>query len=82
MNADGSNPVRLTQAPGRDAHPHFSRDGRRILFQSPRANSQDTNIYLMNSDGSNAVQLTKLKGFAGVPVYAPDEKLMIVLRCD
>jgi Tol biopolymer transport system component len=26
MNADGSNPVRVTYAPGRDAHPYFSRD--------------------------------------------------------
>jgi Tol biopolymer transport system component len=28
----------------------------------------------MNSDGTNPVQLTNLKGFAGVPVYAPNEK--------
>src|SRR5579871_45020 len=57
MNADGSNPVRLTYSPGRDAHPCFSRDGRKILFQSPRENSQDTNIYVMNSDGANVMQL-------------------------
>jgi TolB protein len=77
MNADGSSPIRLTHAPGRDAHPYFSRDGRQILFQSPRANGSDTNIYRMNSDGSNVVQLTALKGFAGVPVYSPDEKLVV-----
>ena len=77
MNADGSNPVRLTRAPGRDAHPFYSRDGRRILFQSPRANGKDTNIYVMNSDGSNVIQLTNLKGFAGVPEYSPDEKLIV-----
>src|SRR3972149_2153381 len=47
MEADGSNPVRLTDAPGRDAHPYYSRDGRRIVFQSPRANRSDTNIYVM-----------------------------------
>ena len=78
MNADGSNPTRLTRVPGRDAHPFFSRDGRRIIFQSPRANGQDTNIYVMNSDGSNVVQLTNLKGFAGVPVYSPDERLIVL----
>jgi Tol biopolymer transport system component len=42
MNADGSSPVRLTHASGRDAHPYFSRDGRRIIFQSPRANGEDS----------------------------------------
>ena len=31
----------------------------------------------MNSDGTNVVQLTNLKGFAGVPVYSPDEKLIV-----
>lgn len=77
MNADGSNPVRLTNAPGRDAHPYFSRDGRKIVFQSPRANGVDTNVYVMNSDGSDAKQLTHLKGFAGVPVYSPDEKQIV-----
>src|SRR6266853_272449 len=77
MNADGSNPIRLTRSPGRDAHPYFSPDGRRIVFQSPRANGDDTNIYVMNSDGSNVMRLTNLKGFAGVPVYSPDEKLIV-----
>jgi Tol biopolymer transport system component len=76
MNADGSNPVRLTNTPGRDAHPQFSKDGQRVVFQSPRANGKDTNIYTMNSDGSSVKQLTSLKGFAGVPVYSPDEKLI------
>lgn len=77
MNADGSSPIRLTYAPGRDAHPYFSRDGRRIAFQSPRANGEDTNIYVMGSDGSNVVQPTTLKGFAGVPVYSPDETSIV-----
>lgn len=77
MNSDGSNPRRLTNAHGRDAHPFFSYDASRIVFQSPRANGVDTNIYVMNSDGSNVVQLTNLKGFAGVPVYSPDEKLIV-----
>jgi TolB protein len=77
MNADGSNPVRLTRARGRDAHPYFSRDGRRIVFQSPRANGGDTNLSLRRSDGANPVQLTHLKGFAGVPAYSPDDRLIV-----
>ncbi len=77
MEADGSHPVRLTYAPGRDAHPSFSPDDRRIVFQSPRANGRDTNIYTMGVDGSHVVQLTNLKGFAGVPVYSPDGKSIV-----
>lgn len=77
MNADGSNITRVTRAPGRDAHAYFSRDGRRIVFQSPRAGGVDTNVYVMDADGSNAVRLTNLKGFAGVPVYSPDEKSIV-----
>jgi TolB protein len=42
MNADGSDPKRLTRMNGRDAHPYFSKDGKRIVFQSPRANRVDT----------------------------------------
>jgi len=76
MNADGTNPRRLTHTLGRDAHPFFSRDGQKIVFQSPRANGVDTNIYVMNSNGSNVAKLTNLKGFAGVPVYSPDQKLI------
>lgn len=60
VNVDGSNLIRLTYAAGRDAHPFSSRDGRRIVFQSPRANGEDTNIYVMNSDGSNLQSLTEL----------------------
>jgi hypothetical protein len=73
MDADGANAARLTHAPGRDAHPFLSRDGRRMIFQSPRANGRDTNIFVQNLDGSGLVQLTDVSGFAGVPVYSPDE---------
>src|SRR5260370_34570179 len=74
MRADGSHAVRLTYAPGRDAHPFFSHDGRRIVFQSPRANGEDTNIDLMDAHGSHGLELTHLKDFAGVPVFSPDER--------
>lgn len=54
MNADGSDRVELTSAPGQDWYTDWSADG--IAFVSQR----DTNheIYLMKLDGSNQTRLT------------------------
>jgi TolB protein len=71
MNPNGTGRVRLTHAAGRDAHP-LPPDGRRLVFQSPRANGEDTNLYVMDTSGADLRQLTRLRGFAGVPVYSPD----------
>jgi TolB protein len=70
---------RLTQTPGRDAHPAFSPDGQTIVFQSPR-NEGDTRLFTMKPDGSEQRELIPTKGFCGVPVYAPDGK-RIALMC-
>lgn len=74
MDAAGTNVTRLTHSPGRDAHPYFTLDNTKIVFQSPRGNRFDTNLYVMKSDGSEVIPLTNLKGFAGVAVCSPDQK--------
>ena len=56
MNADGSNPTRLTQNRDFNAFPAWSPDGTKIAFWSNRNNSSD--IYVMNADGSNPTRLT------------------------
>jgi len=71
MGIDGSNPRRLTHSPGRDAHPSWSPDGKHIVFQSPRGDSQPQ-IYTMDADGANPVKLTNNGMFSGVAVYSPD----------
>lgn len=77
INADTSGLQRLTNAPGRDAHPAFSPDGKKIVFQSPRENRKDTNIYLMNADGSGQTKITNLTGFAGAPSWSADGKQIL-----
>ena len=55
-NADGSNPVQLTTAPGLDRSPRWSPDGTKIAFASSR--SGGSKMFVMNADGSNQRQLT------------------------
>jgi dipeptidyl aminopeptidase/acylaminoacyl peptidase len=59
MNADGSNPVDITPSTtgGGDDVPRFSPDGKRIVFDSDRSDS-DGDVWVMNADGSNPVNLT------------------------
>jgi VCBS repeat-containing protein len=56
MNADGTNPTRLTNNAATDVDPTFSPDGSKIAFYSNR--DGDNEIYVMNSDGTNQTRLT------------------------
>jgi hypothetical protein len=67
MDADGSNPKRLTEH-GMD--PSWSPDGRQIAFASHRDGIFQ--IYAMNSDGSNIRRLTKHNSEDSNPSWAPD----------
>lgn len=68
MNADGSNPVQLTD--DNDGYPAWSPDGTKIAFTSARDGNAE--IYVMNADGSNQVRLTDDPGSDGVPDWSPD----------
>ena len=57
MNADGTDPQRLTDYTGMDKLPVWSPDGQRIAFTSMR---NGWNVYMMGADGSSVVQLTKV----------------------
>ena len=60
VNADGSNPRRLSQEAANNQVPNWSPDGRRILFTSIRSGQSE--IYTVKPDG---VGLTRLPGAAG-----------------
>jgi Tol biopolymer transport system component len=70
MNADGSNPVRLTFNNSRDVCPCISPDGQRIAFSSTRNGNEE--IYVMNRDGSNQQRLTTSPGLDCHPDWSPD----------
>jgi Tol biopolymer transport system component len=82
MAADRSDPRRLTDAPGRDAHPAFSPDGARIAFQSPRDGDDPlrVQIYTMAVDGADLVRLTDDDHFNGVPVWSRDGSRILYQR--
>jgi len=70
MNADGTNPTRLTTEPLADGRPMFTPDGQTILFHSARAGGKQQ-IFSINVDGSGLTQLTRDSvNFA--PAVSPD----------
>ena len=68
-------PKRLTTAAGKkDAHPRWSPDGKRILFESNR--SGDDQLWIIDLDGGEARQLTKISTEASDAVWSRDGKMI------
>ena len=59
MNADSSDPTRLTDHPGDNFAPSWSPDGTQIVFVSGRDQEAGIyDLYIMNADGSGVARLT------------------------
>lgn len=74
-NPDGSNLVRLTDAPGYDAEGSYSADGSRIVFTSNR--DGDLEVYVMDADGGNQQRVTHGNGYDGGPFFSPDDRSIL-----
>jgi TolB protein len=68
MNADGTNPTRLT-TDGSD-QPVVSPDGKHIAYQCSRNGNSE--ICVMNADGSNPVNITNNPAADAEPAFSPD----------
>src|SRR5256885_15809664 len=76
MNADGSNPVNLTQTPKEQEHyPQVSPDGTKICFVADEGEGRDTvrSLYVMNVDGRTRKSLAD---DAREPFWSPDSKVI------
>ena len=74
MNADGTNPTRVTDDPTKAAFPSWSPNGRQIVFMSDRGSQVviDSNIWVIDTDGRNLRQLTHHPNRDGFPDWSPD----------
>ena len=71
MNADGTNPINLTQSPERrDSSPSWSPDGRQIVFKS--SGLLLSGIFVMDADGANPRNLTNHVASDWSPAWSPD----------
>ena len=70
MNANGSDPMRLTSQAYEAQYPDWSPDGARIAFTIVQGGQFD--IYVMHADGSRLRQLTRAPGEDNWPQWSPD----------
>ncbi len=76
MNADGSNPVKLTNTPNEQEHyPQVSPDATKICFVSDVGEGRETvrSLYVMDIDGKNR---KKVADHAREPFWSPDGKII------
>lgn len=74
-DADGKNPVRLTNHPGYDAEATVCAVDGSILFTSTR--DGDLELYRMDADGQNVKRLTHSPGYDGGAFFSADCKHLV-----
>jgi TolB protein len=64
--------IRQLTSGGQNAEAYWSPDGKRLIFQSTRGDSQCDQIYVMNADGSNQHMVSTGKGRTTCGYFLPD----------
>ena len=84
MNPDGTGVVKLTDSRSFNSGPGWSPDGRKIAFESDRADLPGrVEIHVMDADGSNVRRLTTLPPEAiydSAPRFSPDGRRIVFAR--
>ena len=79
MDADGSNPVNLTNTAtlgDNELYPSWSPDGSKIAFSGAKRGVL-ADVFVINADGSNRVQLTTAPDDDVLPRWSPDGSQII-----
>ncbi|HXM62207.1 MAG TPA: winged helix-turn-helix domain-containing protein, partial [Terriglobales bacterium] len=66
---------KLLASTRRQYAPHISPDGKKIVFVSDRAGSEE--IWVCDISGENAIQLTSLNTLTGTPRWSPDGRQIV-----
>src|SRR6185437_6579441 len=76
----GGKAARITSGQAFDAQPHYSPDGKSIVFVSDRSGSN--NLWIANADGTSPHELTRDNNNSNFqsPTYTPDGKYVIASR--
>ena len=77
MNADGSDQIRLTDAPGYDGGPFFTPDGQHIVWRHFTPDGSQADIYTMRIDGSDVQRLTNFDSMSWAPYFHPSGAYVI-----
>jgi hypothetical protein len=84
FSADGTGVVKLTDSQSFNGDAGWSPDGRRIAFESDRANLPGRNeIHVMDANGSNVRRVTTLPAdamFDLAPRFSPDGRRLVFTR--
>jgi len=75
MNADGTEPVNLTQGPGQEYDPVWSPDGLHLLYAS-NWNANDE-IWIMDAEGNSKINLTNHPATDRHPAWSPDGRQIV-----